>query len=161
MGLKMGAAIETRERIIDQLTGELLSDKTNVVNINKMPDEPAYIKFYIDDLSLLNKLTAGETRILLYVTSTANYQGEVLLPLAIKKRIAFNADLSIQAVSNAITKFCVKNILKRLDTGLYELNPELFARGKWREIRERRKAFYTKITYTPDGQRTVETDFVE
>jgi hypothetical protein len=157
----MSKALEQREQVIDQLTGELLYDRTKVIDINKMPDEPAYIKFYIDDLSLLNKLTAGETRILLYVASTANYQGETLLPLAIKKRLAANAELSIQAVSNAITKFCTKNILRRLDTGLYELNPELFARGKWREIRERRKAFYTKITYMPEGGRVIETNVID
>jgi hypothetical protein len=126
-----------------------------------MPEEPSYIKFYIDDLSLLNKLTAGETKILLYVAASASYQGEALLPLVIKKRIATNAELSVQAVNNAITKFCAKGILKRLDTGLYELNPDLFARGKWREIRERRKAFYTKITYQPNGERVIETDVVE
>ena len=156
----MSNKLERRKQVINELTGELLYDRTNVIDINKMPDEPAYIKFYIDDLSLLNKLTAGETRILLYVAATANYQGEVLLPIAIKKRLAINAELSVQAVNNAITKFCSKEILKRLDTGLYELNPDLFARGKWREIRERRKGFYTKITYTPDGQRTVETDVI-
>jgi hypothetical protein len=48
-----------------------------------------------------------------------------------------------------------------LDVGLYELNPDYFAKGKWREIRERRKAFYTTITYTPDGQRTVKTDLID
>jgi hypothetical protein len=157
----MSNHLEKRERVVDTLTGELLSDRTNIIDISRMPIEPAYVKFYIDDLSLLNKLTAGETRILLYLSATADYRGEVLLPLGIKKRIATSAELSVQAVSNAITKFVSKSILKRIDTSIYELNPELFARGKWREIRERRKAFYTTITYTPDGQRTVKTDLVD
>ena len=157
----MASQLQVTERQVDRLTGELIYDKTNIIDITRLPEEPAYIKFYIEDLSLLNKLTAGETRILLYIAANANYQGEVLLPLVIKKRIATNAELSVQAVNNAITKFCNKNILKRLDTGLYELNPELFARGKWREIRERRKAFYTKIIYTPDGQRTMETAVID
>lgn len=157
----MSNYFEKRERVVDTLTGELLSDKTNIIDISRMPIEPAYIKFYIDDLSLLNKLTAGETRILLYLAASADYNGEVLLPLGIKKRIASSADLSVQAVSNAITKFTSKAILRRVDTSIYELNPDLFARGKWREIRERRKAFYTKITYLPDGQRTIQTSTID
>lgn len=157
----MATKLQRTERQIDTLTGEVLYDRTNVIDITKMPEEPSYIKFYIDDLSLINKLTAGETKILLYVAASASYQGEALLPLVIKKRIATNAELSVQAVNNAITKFCNKGILKRLDTGLYELNPDLFARGKWREIRERRRAFYTKITYQPNGEKTIETDVVE
>jgi len=157
----MATKLQVTEKQIDRLTGELLSEKTNVIDITKMPDEPAYIKFYIDDLSLLNKLTAGETRVLLYVAASANYEGEALLPLVIKKRIANTADLSVQAVNNAITKFCNRKILRRLDTALYELNPDLFARGKWREIRERRKTFYTKITYQPNGEKTIVTETEE
>ena len=157
----MSDYIEKRERVIDKLTGELLSDQTNVVDINRMPSEPAYIKFYIEDLSLLKKLTAGETRILLYLAAVADYSGEVLLPLGIKKRIASSAELSVQAVSNAITKFTSKQILNRVDTSIYELNPDLFARGKWREIRERRKEFYTKTTYRRDGTKEVETNVIE
>ena len=159
--LDMANTLQITEKHIDTLSGEIISDKTKTVDTRRIPDEPSYIKFYIDDLSLLNRLTAGETRILLYIAANASYQGEVLLPLAIKKRIAHHAEISVQAVSNGITKFCRKTLLKRIDTGLYELNPELFARGRWRDIRERRHAFYTKITYTPDGTRTMETHILE
>jgi hypothetical protein len=150
-----------RQQIIDNNTGELLYDKTNVIDINKMPDEPAYIKFYIDDLSGLQGLTAGETKILLYVAASADYKGMLALPTGIKSRIAKSIGCSDGAVNNAVNLFCKKQILIKEGGGLYELNPDYFARGKWREIRERRKAFYTKITYTPDGQRVVKTDLIE
>jgi hypothetical protein len=157
----MGRVIETRRQIVDQLTGELLYDKTNVIDINKMPDEPAYIKLYIDDLSGLQELTAGETKILLYVAACSDYKGMVALPTGIKSRIAKSIGCSDGAVSNAVNLFCKKRILRKEGGGLYELNPDYFARGQWRKIRERRQAFYTKITYTPDGQRIVETNIVE
>jgi hypothetical protein len=157
----MSSVLEKRERHIDTNTGEVIHDKTNVISFSQMPEEPAYVKLYIDDLSRLSKLTPGETKILLYVAARADYEGIASLPLGIKNRIATSAACSASAVSSAISKFCNEKILKRLDVGVYELNPDYFARGKWREIRERRKAFYTKITYTPDGQRTVETNFIE
>jgi Firmicute plasmid replication protein (RepL) len=154
-------SIEKRQQIIDNNTGELLSDKTNVIDIHKMPDEPAYIKFYINDLSGLQGLTAGETQILLYVAACADYKGMIALPTGIKSRIAKHIGCSDGAVNNAVNLFCKKRILNKEGGGLYELNPDYFARGKWREIRERRKAFYTKITYSPDGERTVKTDVVD
>ena len=157
----MSRSLERREQVIDKLTGELLRDRTNIIDITRMPEEPAYIKFYIDDLSGFSKLTAGETKILLYVAAAADYEGLVSLPLGVKNRIAKSAGCTSGTVSSAISKFCNQEILKRLDVGLYELNPDYFAKGKWREIRERRKAFYTTITYTPDGQRTVKTDLVD
>ncbi len=157
----MSNTLEQRKIEIDNHTGEILSDISNIIDLSKIPDEPAYIKFYIEDLSLINKLTAGETRILLYIAASANYNGEVLIPLVIKKRIASSADLSIQAISNAITKFCNKRILKRLDSSLYLLNPDLFAKGKWREIRERRKAFQSVTTYYADGKKVIETNLLD
>lgn len=157
----MGSVLEKREQTIDQTTGEILHDKSNVISFSQMPEEPAYIKLYIDDLSRLNRLTPGETKILLYVAARADYEGIASLPLGIKNRIATSAGCSASAVSSAISKFCNEKILKRLDVGVYELNPDYFARGKWREIRERRKEFYTKITYKPNGERTVKTEIVE
>ena len=157
----MSNYIEKRERIIDKLTGELLLDKTNVVDIYKMPNEPAYVKFYIDDLASLQKLTAGETQILLYVAACADYKGMIALPAGIKKRIASSASCSDGAVNNSVNKFCKNNILRKEGGGLYELNPDFFARGKWREIRERRKEFYTTTTYRRDGTKEVETNVIE
>ena len=157
----MSISIEQREHVIDNNTGELLSDKTNIIDMYKMPSEPAYIKLYIDDLSGLQSLTAGETQILLYVAACSNYQGEVLLPTGIKKRIAKTINCSEGAVNNAVNLFCKKQILKKSGGGLYELNPDYFARGKWREIRERRKAFQSITTYLPNGNKIVETNMID
>jgi hypothetical protein len=157
----MSDYVEKRERVVDKLTGELLSDETNVIDIYRMPAEPAFIKFYIDDLASLQKLTAGETQILLYVAACADYKGMIALPTGIKKRIANSANCSDGAVNNAVNKFCKSDILRKEGGGLYELNPDYFARGKWREIRERRKEFYTKTTYRRDGTKEVETNVIE
>ena len=102
----MSRVIEKRQQIIDNNTGELMYDKTNVIDIYKMPDEPAYIKFYINDLSGMQGLTAGETQILLYVAACADYKGMIALPTGIKSRIAKNIGCSDGAVNNAVNLFC-------------------------------------------------------
>jgi hypothetical protein len=36
--------------VVDGLTGELLSERRNVIAFNPLPPEPAYVKLYIEDL---------------------------------------------------------------------------------------------------------------
>lgn len=153
--------IEKTESVVNDLTGELLSLTTEITDINTAPTEPNYLKLYIDDLGLLNKLSGGETRALIHIAAIANYDGEVVLPLVIKKRIAENSGIKVQSISDILTKLIKKGILKRIDKTLYLLNPDLFAKGKWREIREQRKAFQSITTYLPSGEKTVETKIIE
>jgi hypothetical protein len=40
-------------------------------------------------------------------------------------------------------------------SGLYLLNPNLFARGRWRDIYQKRKSFKMTITYKDDGKEGV------
>ena len=69
----MSDYIETRQQLVDTLTGELLRDETTYSQTNFVPNEPAYIKLYIEDLGNLCRLTAGETKILLQIAALANY----------------------------------------------------------------------------------------
>ncbi|MEI7795607.1 MAG: replication/maintenance protein RepL [Methylococcaceae bacterium] len=155
------ATFEQRTRHIDKHTGEITLDEVVLTDISGLAAEPAYVKLYIDDLGRLCNLTDGQRSILLYVAACVDYSGFVLLPTGQKERIAKSAGCSISAINNAITHFCKNNILRKEGGGLYELNPDYFARGKWREIRERRKEFYTKTTYRRDGTKEVETNVIE
>jgi hypothetical protein len=152
---------EKTNSVIDKLTGELLSHTTEIETTATIPVEPNYIKLYIDDLGLLNKLSGNETRALIRIASRANYDGCVNLPLYEKEGIGRETGMKLQAVNNAIVKLTAKGILKRLRTATYTLNPDLFARGKWRDIREQRKAFQSITTYYPDGKKVTQTQAVE
>jgi len=157
----MAIHIEKIESVVNDLTGELLSLTTEVTDINTVPTEPNYLKLYVDDLGLLNKLSGCEVISLIHIAALANYDGQVSLPLLVKQSIAEKAGVKIQAVNNATVKLTRKGILKRLGTAVYILNPDLFARGKWREIRERRKAFQSVTTYLPNGEKVVETRMLD
>ncbi len=157
----MSDYIETRQQLVDTLTGELLRDETTYSQTNFVPNEPAYIKLYIEDLGNLCRLTAGETKILLQIAALANYSGIIALPAGIKADVAAIVGCKPPVVNNALTSFCNHGVLRRNGVGVYELNPDYFARGKWREIRERRKEFYTKTIYRRDGTKEVETSIIE
>ena len=96
----MAIHIEETHRVMNDLTGELLSMTTATTDINTVPTEPNYLKLYIDDLGLLTKLSGGETRVLIHIAALASYEGEIVLPLVIKKRIAEKAGVKVQSTSD-------------------------------------------------------------
>lgn len=146
---------ERIETVVDGVTGECLSEQRNVITISPLPPEPAYVKMYIEDLGKLLDLQSGHRDILLYVAATVAYDGLVSMTSLRKSRIAAVLKCSIRSIDNAITEFVKRGILLRVGRAEYELNPHLFARGNWKEIRERRLSFTAKISYSSTG-RTIE-----
>ncbi|MDD5503101.1 MAG: replication/maintenance protein RepL [Candidatus Thermoplasmatota archaeon] len=151
------STFERVETVIDVLTGEIVSERKNVIAFNPMPPEPAYVKLYIEDLGKLLDLQSGHRDILLHVAATVAYDGLVSMTTLRKRRIAAALKCSIRSIDNAITEFVKREILLRLGRAEYELNPHLFAKGSWKEIRERRLQFTTRITYNAESGRTIET----
>lgn len=157
----MNVHIETTESVVSELTGELLSFVTEITEVNALAGEPNYLKLYIEDLGLLKRLSDGEINVLLGIATVSEYSGEVHLPLLIKQRIANSAEVKIQTINNIIAKLISKDVIKRIGTTVYILNPDLFAKEKWRDIREQRKTFQSITTYNQNGTRTIEIRIVE
>ncbi|MEI7796908.1 MAG: hypothetical protein WCI06_09780 [Methylococcaceae bacterium] len=150
---------EKTTMIIDKFSGELLRNEMIVEYETKLPSEPPYVKLYTTDLGNLFKLPVGTTGVLMCIASMVDYQGVVVLNGYFKESVArrLNSKLSkngkpsISVVNKAITELLAKGIIDRIGSSTYQLNPNLFARGKWRDIYEQRKAFKVTITYTDDG----------
>lgn len=147
--------IERIHTITNNLTGEVLSEQKNVVNIRPMEAEPAFIKLYIEDIGRLFRLQQGHQEILMYVAASVDYQGVVSLAIGRKARIAATVGCTVKSIDNAIGEYVKHGILSRIGRGEYELDPKLFAKGEWRNIRERRSAFKTTITYSKEGRNIV------
>jgi hypothetical protein len=58
---------------------------------------------------------------------------------------------------NATSEFVKREILLRVGRAECDLNPHLFAKGRWKETRERRLPFTTRIRYSAERGRTIET----
>ncbi|MEI7795797.1 MAG: replication/maintenance protein RepL [Methylococcaceae bacterium] len=142
---------EYTTRNINDITGEMTYSSTVVSYESKLPNEPAYIKLYIEDIGRLCDLTRGEIRVLVKLVARVGYDGKVLLPLGVKRAISEELECSLSAVSNALTALTNSGIIARIDGGVYGLNPNYFARGKWRDIYEQRKSLRITIDYTDDG----------
>ncbi len=149
--------VERVETVVDGQTGELLSEQRNVIAFNSMPPEPAYVKLYVEDLGRVLDLQSGHRDILLHVAANVAYDGLVSMTALRKNRIAAALNCSIRSIDNAITEFVKREILIRVGRAEYELNPHLFVKGSWKEIRERRLKFTAKITYSSEQGRVIET----
>lgn len=150
--------LEKQTTQIDHLTGEIIQDITTMSYENKMPSEPSYIKLYTDDLGHLFGLSLSTSNVLLCLVSIADYSGEIVVTKGVKERIAkrIGAKItktgkpSLSAINNALTSMIKTGIISRVGgagSGIYLLNPNLFAKGKWKDIYQQRKDFKMTITY--------------
>lgn len=153
------AKIERVETVTDERTGEVLSSTSNVVQISRLPAEPPYIKLYIEDMARFYGITQSSYQsILLYVAACVAYDGVVSISARRKAQIALTTGISVKTINNAITVFVKEEILRRVGRAEYELNPHLFAKGEWSEVRRRREAFTFTTVYDPNaGRRIVST----
>lgn len=146
----MGKFIESF-RTVDQLTGEVLQERSNVFSIEKLPTEPEYIKLYVTEIGRLHGLKSGHRDILLYVASMVAYDGCVMLNVRRKAQIAATLRIAAKSIDNALSEFVKAGLLIRLGRGDFELNPFLFGKGDWKSIRERREAFVARLRFSPNG----------
>lgn len=155
---------QTETTHFDHNTGEV-SSETHTTTV-RLPPEPPFVKMYLNDISAILDVKEGPKRLMYELAKRIDYEGYVTLNSAIKKKIRANlpvikkvdgesteSPLSDGAFRNYLSELCKKNILRRVDTGLYEMNPHLFAKGEWASISKRRGNFELTVRYGADGTR--------
>lgn len=163
--------MERKERVIYSEMTRTVNHETGVVNeeeqrkVIKLPQEPPYVKMYIEDLAAVLNLPIGVRGLLYALVQRIDYDGIITLGSTSKKRIAERLKIKIGTFDNYLTKLVKSGVLKRIGRGEFEVNPHLFARGDWAEVRRRRdnfgKTFRMTITYSPNGKRKIEGKALE
>lgn len=150
----MGRIVQLETRTaVDHETGEVTrSEHSKVINL---PQEPPYVKMYIDDLGRLLDVPAGPRTVLYQLVRRLDYDGFISLTPAARKRIAEACEIGVPTMSNYLTSLVQSKILKHVGRGEYEMNPHLFAKGDWKDISKRRQDFELSISYSADGKRVV------
>ena len=145
------------QRLVNEETGQVKQTVTNT--ISRVPQEPLYVKVYLQDINRIYDLPKGCSPALYEILKEMNWKGIINLPKYTKEQCAAAAGLTLKSFSNCITDLIKKDILKRLGTSVYIENPHLFGQGKWLEIMERRETYNITINYTPNGKREVTSSF--
>lgn len=147
---------ETTSTVTDLRTGEAVKHTSS--NVVRISEEPAYVKMYVQDLGNLMALTGGQKNLLYALAGKIGFDGIISLNAASRRRLAKACGLSDGAFRNAMSTLCKKQILRRIESNEYEVNPHYFAKGEWRAISQRRQDFELRIRYTADGRREVSTE---
>lgn len=127
-------------------TGEILThDKT--LETESFEKEPNYIKIYIDDIIRLKDVPKGMNTILLSLVKSMSYGNIIPAYKPIKDLLCKELGISTSYLNKAIDTFYQKGILIRVARGMYMADPELFGKGKWREI----KSLRLMIEYNSNG----------
>jgi hypothetical protein len=99
--------------------------------------EPDYVKVYLDNILLINNLPSGIQKTLNVLLKRMAYDNIVVLNAYIKKQMAQELGFStVQSLNNNINKLVKEGIMNRKGTGTYEMNPFLFGRGSWENIKQ-------------------------
>lgn len=103
-------------------------------------DEPPFIKMYIRDILYLQDIPKQFEKVILALLKRCSYASDdypncVVLNSPIKKMICKELGWqTVQSLNNALNKLIKGNIISRVDTGIYQLNPYFFGRGEWQDI---------------------------
>lgn len=138
--------LETRETI-DFTTGEVMAEERTTHL--KVATEPNYIKLYIDCLLSFKELSRNLNPILLeflkhmtYASTADNTGGQIISITAyIKRDVAQNVGLKIDRVNQSVTQFVKAGIFRRIAPSTYQVNPNMFGKGEWRDIQQIRASF--------------------
>ena len=120
--------------------------------------EPPYVKLYFDDLIMLHDLPKSCGDVLLaLIKCSMGYDNTMIINMYVKRKIKDELGYkSVQSISNAITKFVQADLIRRLGTGAYMLNPNIFGRGSWADVKKVR-AEWLNINISYSSNRRVIT----
>lgn len=148
----------TTSQVVNLKTGEVVESTTS--NVFQLPSEPPYVKLYLDDLCVLVNVSDSLKTLLLSLLRRLDFEGYILLSPRSRKEIAAKLVIADQTFRNRLNELCKKELLQRVSTNEYQVNPLYFARGEWRKICMQRQAFQLRITYSAEKGRQVSTTTV-
>lgn len=140
-------------QMVNHETGQILhEEKTNVV---RLPQEPPFVKLYLEDVAKVLELPQGPQSLLLALVRKLDFDGMISLTPTARDRISDTLKIKVTTFNNYLTTLVEREVLKRVGRGEYEMNPHLLAKGDWQAVQKRRANFRLTVIYKPDGTKTV------
>ena len=145
--------METQEKI-DYVTGEVIEHSRSSFTMKEQ--EPPFVKLYISHITSIYDLPKNSSPVLLEIAKRIGYDNIICINKFIREAIAKACGMKEHSIANLMSKYVKANILQRVGQATYMLDPNLFAKGAWQDIKLMR-AEYLKltITYSNDGTATI------
>jgi len=151
--IEMAKIIQLEEKTeVDYETGEVV--KLTNSRVISLPQEPPYVKMYIEDLGKLLDVPPGPRMVLYHLAKRIDYDGFISLTPTSRERVAIACEINVRTMNNYLTHLSKSGILKHIGRGEYEMSPHLFAKGDWKDISRRRTNFEMTVRYE-NGKRII------
>jgi hypothetical protein len=128
--------------------------KTTTVQSTAFEAEPAYVKLYLADIGKLKGLNQSEGDLMKELVRNMGYNNMIPLYKPIKELIAKKIPMNYNTLEAAIKKLKEKGVLIPKARGIYIMDPNIFGRGKWKDIKKIRMT----VDYHEDGTKSINAE---
>lgn len=141
---------------IDEKTGKIDTRESTKTTTYSKDVEPDFVKLYVADIVRLKDLPPATEKLLLLIVRNMNYNNTFMNHKFLKEMMIKELGIKMDTLNKGITNLRKKGILIPVKgaRGLYFVDPELFARGKWEDIRNLRLV----IEYNSDGTKSLKSN---
>jgi len=138
--------------VVEMSTGEVtINKRSEVASFEK---EPAYVKLYLNDIGRLKGLNNSEQKLINELVFNMGYNNVVPAYKPVKELIAERLGIKFNTVNEALKSLHKKGILIRKARGFYIMDPNLFGRGSWKDV----KSIRMVIDYNSDGTKSINAE---
>jgi predicted transcriptional regulator len=135
-----------RETVIEE-SGDVKKQITTQTIISAA--EPPYVKLYMNTLLAFKNLPKTAAPVLsellkhmTYADEEDEHGGQLLSPtFYTKQRIAKKLNIKVNTIDKTLVSLTKKGVLKRIGRSTYQVNPNMFGRGEWKDIKSIRATF--------------------
>lgn len=128
--------------VINNETGEVLSESHSHTEHARIPQEPPFVKLYLDCLAKFKDVQFSFNPILAEMLRRSSYADEdiengglmLYLNKQLKEAIAKKCGVGLKRVEQALTEFVKKGYFYRVGLGSFQLNADYFGKGNWKDI---------------------------
>ena len=149
---KKNIHIREVNQITDSETGEIIQSRRT--EVSSFEREPPYVKVYLEDIGRLNGLSPTEQKMINELVFNMGYNNVVPSYKPVKQSIANKLGVSLEGVNKSIQSLYKKGVLIRKARGFYIMDPNIFGRGSWKDVKNIRMT----IDYNEDGTKTINTE---
>ncbi len=133
--------------VTDSRSGEIMETEQSTTSV--LPREPDFVKMYVNDIGKMFDLTKSDDKVLFCITKHMTFSNLVYLVMPVKKMIMAELKMPLNTLNDSIRNLSDSGIMQRQAHGVYLINPNLFAKGKWEDIVKIRMA----IEYSSSGKK--------
>lgn len=127
------------QNILDATSGEIIQKQWLT---KEAKNTQHFVKMYLEDLVSLQKLTHSDFRTLYSIAEFLEYNtNQFFLNKERREDLAIRANIKINTLNMCISRLVKKNLLIKIGSSLYQMNPKIFFNGE-----EIARAKYLEVT---------------